>query len=267
MIVCDSVTKLPAEAAGGAVLSGSHCGVVAAYLAACAGVRAIILNDAGVGLDRAGIGGLDYLQGLGIPAAAVSHLSARIGDGADMARRGVISHLNARAAELGIVARMAALDALRQLGASAAAVTCRPVPVAELRFEGLAPNVIVMDSASLVEPSDAGRIVVTGSHGGLLGGQPQTALRVAAAAAVFNDAGVGIEEAGTSRLPALAGRGIAAAAVSCMSARIGDGHSTLRNGIISRVNEVARRGGAAAGMSTLDFCKVIGAHIEKGTHT
>ena len=37
---------------------------------------------AGVGLNSAGIGALEYLQRLGMAAAAVAHTSARIGDGA-----------------------------------------------------------------------------------------------------------------------------------------------------------------------------------------
>ena len=183
MIVCDTVTKLPGEATGHAILSGSHCGIVAAYLAARARARAVILNDAGVGRERAGIGGLDYLQDLGVPAAAVSHLSARIGDGADMARRGVISHVNEGGGALGIAAGMSAADALRLLERHAPMVVREPAPITELRFDHLLPGVAVIDSASLVEERDAGRIVVTGSHGGLLGGRPETALRIAARAA------------------------------------------------------------------------------------
>ena len=58
MIVADSVTTLPANTRGEVLLSGSHGGSYSAYLAALAGARAVILNDAGVGRDRAGIGGL-----------------------------------------------------------------------------------------------------------------------------------------------------------------------------------------------------------------
>lgn len=264
MIVCDSVTKLPPDGEGHAVLSGSHCGVVAAYLAVRGGARAVILNDAGVGRDRAGIGGLDYLQKLGVAAAAVSHLSARIGDGADMARRGVISHANGFAQSLGIAAGMATHDAWQLLERNLPAAIAPFVPMSELRFEGLSPGVVVVDSASLVQPDDADRIVITGSHGGVLGGRPETALRVAARAAVFNDAGVGIDDAGVSRLPALAERGIAAATVSCASARIGDGRSTLLDGIISHVNEVARRRGAAPGISTTAFCDLFETRQSKG---
>ena len=42
-------------------------------------------------------------------------------------------------------------------------------------------------------PEHVGAIVVTGSHGGLLGGKPETALKYDALAALFNDAGIGIE--------------------------------------------------------------------------
>jgi len=43
----------------------------------------VILNDAGVGRDRAGIGGLALLDTIGMSAATLSHRSARIGDGDD----------------------------------------------------------------------------------------------------------------------------------------------------------------------------------------
>ena len=73
-------------------------GLYAAYLAAKLGVAAAIFNDAGIGRDRAGIAGLDYLAELGIPAAAVGNMTARIGDGADMMARGIVTHANLLAA-------------------------------------------------------------------------------------------------------------------------------------------------------------------------
>src|SRR5205085_879986 len=80
------------------VVNASHGGVYAVYCAAKLGVAAAIFNDAGVGREQAGIGGLDYLQALGIAAASVGHATARIGDGGDMVARGRITHLNALAA-------------------------------------------------------------------------------------------------------------------------------------------------------------------------
>ena len=67
---------------------------------------------------------------------------------------------------------------------------------------------LALDSASLVKPEDAGAIVLTGSHGALLGGRPETAIKVAVFGAVYNDADRGIDDAGISRLPALDQRGI-----------------------------------------------------------
>src|SRR5882762_4259529 len=110
------------------------------------------------------------------------------------------------------------------------------------------PPVWALDSASLVAPEHHDAIVVTGSHGGLLGGRPETALKYDVRAAFYNDAGIGIDEAGVSRLPALDQRGIAAATVSAASARIGDARSTYEEGILSRVNTSAAALGLAPGM-------------------
>ena len=80
---------------------------------------------------------------------------------------------------------------------------------------------------------------------------------MAALAAVYNDAGGGIDDAGMSRLPALDERGIAAATVGAATARIGDGRSTYDDGRISHVNEAAARCGARPGMSVPDLVRLI----------
>ena len=59
--------------------------------------------------------------------------------------------------------------------------------------------------------------MVTGSHGGLLGGRPETP-RAAVFAALYNDADGGIDGAGFTRLPALDARGIAVATYSVWTA-------------------------------------------------
>ena len=78
------------------------------------------------------------------------------------------------------------------------------------------------------------------------------ALRTDGFAAAFNDAGIGLEEAGIGRLPALDARGIAAFTVDAASARIGEARSTFEDGVISRVNATAARLGAAPGMRARD---------------
>jgi hypothetical protein len=76
-------------------------------------------------------------------------------------------------------------------------------------------------------------------------------------AAIYNDAGIGIDDAGTTRLPALEGRGIAGAVVDCMTARIGDGLSTYETGILTRLNPTAERLGGRPGMTAGDFVERI----------
>lgn len=256
-LVVDSVTRLDASARGRVVIAGSHGGVYSAFLAAKAGVRAIILNDAGIGRDAAGIGGLGYLDDLGLPAAAIACRSARIGDGRDCAARGIVSHANACAAALGCRPGQPAAEAAALL-ARGPDCGIAPVAFAEARHRIDGPwsgriEVWALDSASLVEQGDAGAVLLTGSHGGLLGGAPESALRVDAFAAIYNDAGGGIDDAGYSRLPALDRRGIAAGTVDAMRARIGDGRSTYEDGILTRVNAAAAALGARCGMPVREF--------------
>jgi hypothetical protein len=258
ILVADSITRVGAEAAGAVVVNASHGGVYAAYLAAKLKVLAAVFNDASVGRDGAGIGGLGYLARLGIPAATVGHMTARIGDGADMMARGIITHANEFAMALGCRAGMPcqeAAEALRQARAEGR----EPPPELEAAFllESAEPQVLALDSASLVAPEHRRAIVVTGSHGGLLGGNPETALKYDVLAALYNDAGIGIDAAGVSRLPALDARGIAAGTVAAASARIGDARSTYEDGVLSRVNARAAGLGIAAGMSARDFVRVI----------
>lgn len=258
-IIVDSVTHLESAHRGAVVYAASHGGAYAAAYAADKGIAALILNDAGIGRERAGVAGLDLLAALGVPAAAVAHTSARIGDGRHGAAHGTLSTVNSPAAALGLAPGMACREALERM-AAAPLVPSPPAPPAdEARNEVLSAahpgaKIIVIDSASLVTPADAGGVVVTASHGGLLGGRPETAIKVPVFAAVYNDAGIGIDGAGVSRLPALEARGIAGACVSAFSARIGDGMSTYRDGFITTLNETAARHGGRIGQSATEFC-------------
>jgi hypothetical protein len=253
VVTADSVTRLE-DVAGKVLVSGSHGGIVAAYLGAKAGAHALILNDAGLGKDRAGISGLPWLEAIGMAAAAVDCMSARIGDGADMLARGVISHANIYAAVCGVAAGQSCDEAAKRLR-GAAAPRAKPPLYAEGRWKLLdgPPEVWALDSVGKAEAADAGRVLVIGSHGALQGGDPGTALRVDAAAAVFNDAGMGADRIGITRLPVLGARGMPAATVDCRSARIGDGRSSWESGVISHANAPAAALGAIPGMQVRDF--------------
>ena len=270
-IVLDSVTHLGPEHKGAVGYCGSHAGIYAAYYAAAKGIAAVILNDAGIGRERAGVAGLTLLEKLGVPGAAISHLSARIGDGQDGVARGILSTVNGPAARLGLEPGMACREALALLVKAAPPPSPEPEPLQESRFEvptpeagwypkalapvGLDPQVkiIIMDSISLVQPEDDGHVIVAASHGGALGGKPEMAIKHPVFAVVCNDADRGIDNAGTTRLPALDQRGIAAACASAFSCRIGDGRSLWEDGSISAVNETAKRHGGAIGQSTKAF--------------
>jgi hypothetical protein len=250
IVLADTATKLGPAAEGAVIVTGSHGGRYAAYLTLKAHPRAVIHNDAGVGKDEAGIAVLVIAEALGVAAATVSHATCRIGDAADMVARGVLSHVNAQARALGVTAGMACRDAAQRLLAAHSG-NRDPEPCGETRRvidqPGWRRRIVLIDSASLIDPADAGQILVTASHGALVGGDAAMALRVDAFAAVFSDAGVGLDGAGISRLPALDARGIAGLAVSAASARIGDAMSVYEEGIIAHLNATAHRLGARPG--------------------
>jgi len=254
ILLVDSVNYLDSAAQGSVVIAGSHGGTYAAYKAAASGARAVILNDAGVGRQDAGIACLDYCERIGMAAAVVSHTSARIGEAADMLRRGIISHANLLAKAVNCTPGTACAHA-------AVCLKRAPLPIGtppayeETRFlisEGR-PRIVCIDSASLVKTEDVGQIVITGSHGGLIGGRREKAFNVQAFVAVFNDAGVGIDQAGIGRLDPLNERGIAAATVAHTSAHIGDSRSTYYEGVISHANQQAITLGASRGETVRDF--------------
>ncbi len=256
VVIADTVTKLGPECDGRVVLGGSHGGVYAAYLAVKAQARGVILNDAGCCKDDAGISGGAYCQDLDIPYATVGTMSCRIGDGESCAADGLISFANPLALALGVVIGMPALAAADLMTKAERSGKTAPA-YAEARKELPAVpgerTIVLMDSISLVTDDDVGRIVVSGSHGGTPHADPVAALRVDAFAGFFHDAGGGRDDAALGRLAPLDSRGIIAGTVACMSARIGDGESVYRDGVLSHLNAKAAAVGAKAGMPVKDF--------------
>ena len=109
------------------------------------------------------------------------------------------------------------------------------------------PRLALLDSVTQTGAAHADCVVATGSHGGA------SVARYARAAPaflfVFNDAGIGKDDAGIAALEMLAVDGIAAVAVSHDSARIGEAQDTWDHGVVSAVNAPAQRLGLAAGQS------------------
>jgi hypothetical protein len=94
-------------------------------------------------------------------------------------------------------------------------------------------------------------VLVTGSHGGA--SVVSYALAARPRLVVFNDAGVGLEQAGIASLAELQDAGIAACTVAHDSARIGEADSTLATGVISFANRAAAALGAAPGRPLRDW--------------
>ncbi len=107
------------------------------------------------------------------------------------------------------------------------------------------PPLRVVDSITELRPQDAGCVAVSGSHGGI--SSAQYALAARPLLSVFNDAGVGKDQAGLAALAFLQAHGLAACTVAHDSARIGEAGSTLDDGIVSHCNALALALGATPG--------------------
>lgn len=260
-MLADTITKLPPEAAGAVIVSSSHGGRYAGMLALKACPRALILNDAGIGRDEAGVGSLALGEEHGVAVATLSHQTCRIGEAASMWLDGRVSRANRAARAAGLTGGMPCREAAERL-------TALPLPApftvqgagegrAVLRDNDWHRAIVLVDSAASVRPEDAGRIVVTGSHGALVGGSPAMALRTDGFAAVYNDAGGGLDGCGFTRLPALDARGIIGLTVSASSARIGEALSTYLDGVISAANACAFAAGARIGEPLKPFLDML----------
>jgi hypothetical protein len=108
-------------------------------------------------------------------------------------------------------------------------------------------EVCLCDCICDVQSADIGRIVITGAHGG--SSNALYALETHASLYVFNDCGIGKDGAGIAGLKLLNEAGIAAVAVSHLSARIGEAEDTLANGVIAQCNRAAHALGLRAGQS------------------
>jgi hypothetical protein len=254
---CASSATATAECKGQVVISGSYGGKYNAYHAAKWGIRGVVLNDAGVGKDNAGINGLPYLDLIGLPAATADAMTCHIADAEHMLQIGVISHVNASAERLGCRVGQSVRECADRMKTGVVVTTPPPAISSGKRYvmhDVLGePKVLCLDAAPLLEPSDSGQIAVTGSHAAMFRGRPDGVVGPAVKAIFFSDAGVGLDGAGIVRLADLDTRNIPAATASAASAPIGDARAIYRDGIISHTNETASRCGAKPGLPIRAF--------------
>ncbi len=242
---------------GGVVVSGSYGGEYNAWHAAKWGIRGVVLNDAGVGWQNAGIKGLPYLDRIGLAGATADAFTCHIADGEDTLANGTISHVNESAKALGCKPGQSVRECA-QLMLSGPVVTRQPPPIDGGQRHTVSenpgePKVICLDAAPMLRPEDAGAIAITGSHAALFRGRADNVISVPLLAIFFSDGGVGKDNAGVSRLADLDQRGIIAGAVSAASAPIGHAQPIYAQGVLSHVNALAAAAGAKAGMRLKQF--------------
>jgi uncharacterized protein YunC (DUF1805 family) len=276
VILLDSLGDLQPENICPILVCASHCGdngTFANKLKNC-GVKAVFLNNAGVGKNQAGISGLSHYAAVNILACAVDHYSAEIGVAADTWESGIISHTNKLAEALGIQVGDTVKNAVSKIinnsdlpsstskNKYAESLTDeKKVKSSQLdlkkqiqiQIEG--KTIIVADSITFLNESNAGDIVVCGSHGGLSAGH--YAQKHCLKAVFFNDAGIGKNYAGIKSLDSLSDAGILACTVDCMSAEIFNGHDTFENGIITVCNQLAKSRNISEKMTVKEALKLI----------
>ncbi len=243
------------------VVSGSYGGRYNAFNAAKWGVRGVIMNDAGIGKDNAGICGLDFLDQINLAAATADAQTCHIGDGDHMLEHGIISHVNRAAAALGCTPRQSVRDCA-ELMRSATVPAAMPPSITEgarfvMRDVPGEPRLICADSVGMLQPDDAGQIAITASHGALSGGRPDNAVPPGIYAVFFSDGGGGMDGAGIARLADLDRKGIVAGTTSADSAPIGDLRALYRDGVLSHVNSAAARLGGRVGMPLKEFVDLL----------
>ena len=259
VILLDSLGDLQPDNTSPILVCASHCGDNGAFarkLKNCR-VKAVFLNNAGIGKNQAGISGLAHYEAANILACAVDHNSAEIGVARDTWESGIISHVNIQAAELGIkpgdsvqeaVARIMNIisptsssqknENLESLSNEKKVSTGKVDLKKQIQTQIDGVSITVTNSITFLNESNAGDIVVCGSHGGVSAGHYAQKHRLKAV--FFNDAGIGKNKAGIKSLESLSDAGILACTVDCMSAEIFNGQDMLDNGIISVCNQLAK---------------------------
>lgn len=259
VILLDSLGDIKTDNTFPILVCGSHCGdngTFARKLKNCH-VKAVFLNNAGIGKNQAGISGLKHYQAENILACAVDHYSAEIGVARDTRESGIISHINTLAEEAGIrvgdSVKEAVASIIKNINLASSnqqysnsesqidekeeeSVKIDLKKQTRVQIEGI--SITITDSITFLNENNAGDIVVCGSHGGVSAGE--YALKHRVKAVFFNDAGIGKNNAGVKSLETLSDEGILACTVDCMSAEIFNGFDVFENGIISVCNQLAK---------------------------
>ena len=240
------------------IVVGSYCGTRILAPMFTRGVKAVIATDAGIGKDEAGISGLKHGERIGVPVAVIAAMSAETSNGRSTLL-GEISRANAQARALGVTPGMVAYEAAVRL-AKAAAGLAIPTPLG------------AEEAPVVVEETPQGRIWATPGTTAIKDKVPNDVIcsganssrvfsdgvvRMAAKGAIANDAGIAKNDTAVEGVKLLGERGIPAAAVATMSARLGEGLSTWNDGVISVVNPLAGQRGVKVGITAKEAARLM----------
>jgi len=234
--------------------------VHAAYLAAPPtvgllnrGLRGVIAVDAGIGRNDSGVGGLDLADAVHVPAAAVSVFSAEMCVGRSVWDDGVISRVNATAAALGVQPGLAVQEAaLLMLRAPPGMPRHLANPEGDSDFPIVAGDdggIYGCWSMGLPRGDRAGDVFCVGTPVDTTMTVHMYNHRILPRGVIGSDGGFGRGQMAVAGLHILQDMGIACAAVSHVTAELGNARSIYGDGIISIANAHARAAGVLAGMA------------------
>lgn len=271
VVLLDSLGDLETSNTSPILVCGSHCGgnkELAEHVKNCH-VKAVFLNNAGIGKNQAGIKGLAHYERENIIACAIDNHSAEIGIACDMYESGIISHITQLAEPIGIQVGDSVKDAIAKINSHPSLTlqnkNIEPIEKAkesskvslkkQTQIQIADISITVTDSITFLNENNSGDIVVCGSHGGL--SAAQYAMKFHVHAVFFNDAGIGKNNAGVKGLEFLENADIPACTADCMSAEIFNGQDVLENGIISVCNQLAKSKNIKEKMRVKDAIKYI----------
>jgi hypothetical protein len=265
IVTFDSATFVPgfygeASAGDDVVVAASYSGVLCARMIARSKPRGVVGLDCAIGKDGAGVAGLAFYEALGIPAVAVDVMTAEMGNGTDLYQDGVVSRVNELAVEAGLKPGISAREAAAMLKAGAQQPAGDKFANKENRetiyTNAAGRSIVCTDSIAFAREEDRGRnVLCTAGHTGR--SVVDYIIDSGVWGFICSDGGIGKNDSGITALPLANAAGIAGASVSALSARMGDGHSTYYDGVISAANDLALAKGVFIGQSAVDAARLL----------
>lgn len=243
---------------GDLIVNASYSGVLCAKMVMVAKPRGVIGLDCAIGKDGAGVAGLAFYEALAVPAGAADVMTAEMGNGRDLYEDGVLSCVNEAAERLGIRPGMRVSEAAQaMLTGSNSPATWDPARREVIETDAqTGRSIVATDSIAFALPEDRERnVLCTAGHTGRSVVGYFRDFRPWAF--ICSDGGVGKNNSGISALDDVTPDGIPGASVGALTARMGDGHSTYFDGVISAVNAPAAAKGVRIGQSAREAARLL----------